>query len=42
METTANYTEEESKAIAREYKELLRISYQTLTDEDKKSHSFSF
>ena len=34
METTANYTEEESKAIAREYKELLRISYQTLTDED--------
>ena len=28
--------EEENKAIAREYKELLRISYQTLTDEDKK------
>ena len=28
--------EEEKKAIAREYKELLRISYQTLTDEDKK------
>ncbi|WP_306352848.1 RelA/SpoT family protein [Flavobacterium sp. '19STA2R22 D10 B1'] len=26
----------ENKAIAREYKELLRISYQTLTDEDKK------
>lgn len=25
----------ENKAIAREYKELLRISYQTLTDEDK-------
>ena len=28
--------EEENKAIAREYKELLRISYQTLTDADKK------
>lgn len=28
--------EEENKAIAREYKELLRISYQTLTNEDKK------
>ena len=28
--------EEENKAIAREYKELLRISYQTLTDTDKK------
>ena len=28
--------EEEKKAIAREYKELLRISYQTLTTEDKK------
>ena len=28
--------EEENKAIAREYKELLRISYQTLTAEDKK------
>src|SRR5690554_7667291 len=28
--------EEENKAIAREYKELLRISYQTLSDEDKK------
>ena len=28
--------EEEKKAIAREYKELLRISYQTLTDDDKK------
>jgi GTP pyrophosphokinase len=26
----------ENKAIAREYKELLRISYQTLTTEDKK------
>lgn len=28
--------EEEKKALAREYKELLRISYQTLTDADKK------
>ena len=28
--------EEENKAIAREYKELLRISYQTLSAEDKK------
>src|SRR6187551_322198 len=28
--------EVEKKAIAREYKELLRISYQTLTDSDKK------
>lgn len=28
--------EKENKAIAHEYKELLRISYQTLTDEDKK------
>ena len=28
--------EAENKALAQEYKELLRISYQTLTDEDKK------
>ena len=28
--------EKENKAIAQEYKELLRISYQTLNDEDKK------
>ncbi len=28
--------EEENKAIAKEYKELLRISYQTLNDDDKK------
>ena len=28
--------EKENKAIAQEYKELLRISYQTLTNEDKK------
>ena len=30
--------EEEKKAIAREYKELLRISYQTLTDAEKKGN----
>ena len=30
--------EAENKAIAQEYKELLRISYQTLTDEDKKKN----
>lgn len=28
--------EEENKAIAKQYKELLRISYQTLSDDDKK------
>jgi GTP pyrophosphokinase len=28
--------EKENKAIAQEYKELLRISYQTLSEEDKK------
>ena len=28
--------EEENKALAREYKELLRISYQTLSTDDKK------
>ena len=28
--------EDEKKALAREYRELLRISYQTLTDADKK------
>ena len=28
--------EKENKEIAKQYKELLRISYQTLTDEDKK------
>lgn len=33
---TAIELEAENKAIAQEYKELLRISYQTLTDEDKK------
>jgi GTP pyrophosphokinase len=33
---TAIELEAENKAIAQEYKELLRISYQTLTNEDKK------
>jgi GTP pyrophosphokinase len=33
---TQTAIEEENKLIAHEYKELLRISYQTLTDEDKK------
>jgi len=34
--TTAALIEKENKKIARQYKELLRISYQTLSDEDKK------
>lgn len=36
MELTDEFIEKENKAIAQEYKELLRISYQTLTDDDKK------
>src|SRR5690606_18447178 len=36
MEMTEEQIEKENKAIAQEYKELLRISYQTLSDEDKK------
>jgi guanosine-3',5'-bis(diphosphate) 3'-pyrophosphohydrolase len=36
MELTSAFIEKENKAIAQEYKELLRISYQTLTDADKK------
>src|SRR5688572_12518098 len=36
MELTEEFIEKENKAIAQEYKELLRISYQTLTDADKK------
>lgn len=36
MELTDEFIEKENKAIAQEYKELLRISYQTLTDADKK------
>ncbi|GLB49897.1 RelA/SpoT family protein [Neptunitalea lumnitzerae] len=35
-------TEQENKAIAREYKELLRISYQSLSDEDKKLIRLAF
>ena len=34
--------EKENKQIARQYKELLRISYQTLTDEDKKLIRYAF
>ncbi|MEL4307344.1 RelA/SpoT family protein [Joostella sp. CR20] len=34
--------EKENKRIARQYKELLRISYQTLTDEDKKLIRLAF
>ena len=33
---TEEFIEEENKQIAKEYKELLRISYQTLSREDKK------
>ncbi len=33
---TETAIEQENKEIAKQYKELLRISYQTLTDEDKK------
>ncbi|RZJ64525.1 MAG: bifunctional (p)ppGpp synthetase/guanosine-3',5'-bis(diphosphate) 3'-pyrophosphohydrolase [Flavobacterium sp.] len=33
---TDEFIEKENKAIAQEYKELLRISYQTLSDADKK------
>ncbi|MGO1750900.1 MAG: RelA/SpoT family protein [Psychroflexus sp.] len=35
MELTEEYLEQEKKAIAQEYKELLRISYRSLSDEDK-------
>lgn len=35
-------TEQENKQIAKQYKELLRISYQTLTDEDKKLIRLAF
>lgn len=35
MELTEEYLEQENKAIAQEYKELLRISYRSLSDEDK-------
>lgn len=36
MNMTAEDIEKENKAIAQEYKELLRISYQTLNDDEKK------
>lgn len=36
MELTQEYIDQESKAIAREYKELLRISYRDLSKDDKK------
>lgn len=35
-------TEQENKQIAKQYKELLRISYQTLTDDDKKLIRLAF
>ncbi len=38
---TEQELELENKAIAREYKELLSISYQTLDDEEKKTDSKS-
>ena len=36
MELTTEFIEAENKELAREYKKLLRISYQTLSDDDKK------
>lgn len=36
MELTQEYLDEENKRITKEYKELLRVSYRTLSDEDKK------
>ena len=36
MELTQEYKDQESKAIAREYKELLKISYRDLSKSDKK------
>ena len=36
MELTPEYIEEENKELTRQYKKLLRISYQTLSKEDKK------
>jgi len=35
MELTEAYLQKENKKIAKQYKELLRISYRTLSDEDK-------
>jgi len=39
---TEAYIEEENKQIAKEYKELLRISYRTLSDDDKKQIRLAF
>lgn len=39
---TEAYIEEENKLIAKEYKELLRISYRTLSDDDKKMIRLAF
>ena len=39
---TEAYLEEENKQIAKEYKELLRISYRTLSDDDKKMIRLAF
>lgn len=39
---TEAYIEEENKQIAKEYKELLRISYRTLSDDDKKMIRLAF
>jgi len=36
MELTTEFIEAENKELARQYKKLLRISYQTLSDDDKK------
>ncbi|MGP1479758.1 MAG: RelA/SpoT family protein [Capnocytophaga sp.] len=40
--TTSYYSDEEMKNIAREYKELLSISYQILTEDDKKLIRLAF
>lgn len=42
MELTEEYIEEENKRIAQEYKELLRVSYRTLSAEDKKMIRHAF
>ena len=39
---TAEEIEKENAAIAKEYRELLKISYQLLTDEDKKLIRLAF
>lgn len=42
MELTQEYLDEENKRITQEYKELLRVSYRTLSDEDKKMIRHAF